>query len=71
MVTIILFLAVFSLSVGNHIRSINGVPFSVFMASGLIMMAAMQNSFANSSSSFVMGKVMGHIVDYLIPPRRP
>jgi ABC-2 type transport system permease protein len=32
------------------------------------MMAAMQNAFANSSSSFVMGKVMGHIVDYLIPP---
>jgi ABC-2 type transport system permease protein len=38
------------------------------VAAGLIMMAAMQNSFANSSSSFVMGKVMGHIVDYLIPP---
>lgn len=32
------------------------------------MMAAMQNSFANSSSSLVMGRVMGHIVDYLIPP---
>ena len=28
----------------------------------------MQNAFANSSSSFVMGKVMGHIIDYLIPP---
>jgi ABC-2 type transport system permease protein len=67
-VNIILFLAVFSLSVGNQIKTINGVPFSIFMASGLIMMAAMQNSFANSSSSFVMGKVMGHIVDYLIPP---
>jgi ABC-2 type transport system permease protein len=67
-VNIVLFLAVFSLSVGNHIQTINGVDFAVFMASGLIMMAAMQNAFANSSSSFVMGKVMGHIVDYLIPP---
>ncbi len=67
-VNIILFLAVFSLSVGNKIETIEGVPFAVFMASGLIMMAAMQNAFANSSSSFVMGKVMGHIVDYLIPP---
>jgi len=67
-VNIILFLAVFSLSVGNKITEIEGVPFSVFMAAGLIMMAAMQNAFANSSSSFVMGKVMGHIVDYLIPP---
>ena len=67
-VNIILFLAVFSLSVGNHIEVINGVAFPVFVACGLIMMASMQNSFANSSSSFVMGKVMGHIVDYLIPP---
>jgi ABC-2 type transport system permease protein len=67
-VNIILFLAVFSLSVGNHIAEINGVPFAIFMASGLIMMAAMQNAFANSSSSFTMGKVMGHIIDYLIPP---
>lgn len=67
-VNIILFLAVFSLSVGGHIQTIEGVPFAVFMAAGLIMMASMQNAFANSSSSFVMGKVMGHIVDYLIPP---
>jgi ABC-2 type transport system permease protein len=67
-INIILFLAVFSLSVGGHISEVQGVPFSSFMAAGLIMMAAMQNSFANSSSSFVMGKVMGHIVDYLIPP---
>ena len=67
-INIILFLAVFSLSVGNHIATINEVPFAVFMSAGLIMMASMQNAFANSSSSFVMGKVMGHIVDYLIPP---
>lgn len=67
-VNIILFLAVFSLSVGNNIKEVEGVPFAVFMSAGLIMMAAMQNAFANSSSSFVMGKVMGNIVDYLIPP---
>lgn len=67
-INIVLFLAVFSLSVGNHLTEINGVPFPIFMSAGLIMMAAMQNSFANSSSSFVMGKVMGHVVDYLIPP---
>lgn len=67
-INIILFLAVFSLSVGNQIKTIEGVPFALFMSAGLIMMAAMQNSFANSSSSFVMGKVMGHIIDCLIPP---
>ena len=67
-INIILFLAVFSLSLGGHITTIGEVPFVTFVSAGLIMMAAMQNSFANSSSSFVMGKVMGNIIDYLIPP---
>lgn len=63
----LLLLAVFSISVGNKIQ-IGGLDFQIFMASGLIIMTAMQNSFANSSSSFVMAKVLGHIIDYLIPP---
>ncbi|MAZ80471.1 MAG: multidrug ABC transporter permease [Rickettsiales bacterium] len=67
-VNIILFLAVFSLSVGDKIKTIEGLPFATFMGSGLIMMAAMQNSFANSSSSFVMSKVLGYFADYLLPP---
>jgi len=67
-INIILFLAVFSLSVGDAIKEIEGVPFAIFMSAGLIMMASMQNAFANSSSSFVMGKVLGHFIDYLIPP---
>jgi|TARA_B110000259_G_scaffold188366_1_gene246765 ABC-2 type transport system permease protein len=63
----LLLLAVFSISVGNKIQ-IGNLDFQIFMASGLIIMTAMQNAFANSSSSLVMGKVLGHIVDYLIPP---
>ncbi len=63
----LLLLAVFSISVGNKIQ-IGNLDFQVFMASGLIIMTAMQNAFANSSSSFVMAKVLGHIIDYLIPP---
>lgn len=70
-VNIVLFLAVFRLSVGNHIDQIEGVPFAIFMSAGLIMMAAIQNAFANSSSSLVMSKVMGHIIDILIPPLGP
>ena len=67
-INIILFLAVFSLSVGSKISEIQGVSFAVFMSAGLILMAAMQNSFANSASSFVVSKIMGHVVDVLIPP---
>lgn len=67
-VNVLLMLAVFSLSIGSHLKEIIGVPFVVFMATGLIMMSAMQNAFENTSSSMIMGKVSGSIVDYLIPP---
>lgn len=67
-VTSLLFLAVFNLALGDHVSHIGHVPFNMFMASGLIMMAMVQNAFANSSSSFIMGKVLGNIIDILMPP---
>ena len=45
-----------------------GVPFANFIAPGLIVMAMMQNAFANSSFSLLVGKIQGNIVDYLMPP---
>lgn len=67
-VTSLLFLAVFALSVGNHVEKVAGIPFGIFMASGLIIMTVMQQAFANSSSSLVMSKVIGMIIDVLMPP---
>jgi ABC-2 type transport system permease protein len=45
-----------------------GVSFADFIAPGLIVMAMMQNAFANSSFSLLVGKIQGNIVDYLMPP---
>ena len=45
-----------------------GVPFADFIAPGLIVMAMIQNAFANSSFSLLVGKIQGTIVDYLMPP---
>jgi ABC-2 type transport system permease protein len=67
-VNTLLLLAIFSLSMGENVHLVGEVSFKEFMAAGLIMMVAMQNAFANTSSSFTMGKVLGHIIDYLIPP---
>lgn len=67
-VTALLFLAVFSLAVGRRVNFQEGISFEIFMVSGLIIMTAMQNAFANSASSITMGKVLGTIIDYLIPP---
>ena len=37
--------------------------FSEFLAPGLVCMAIMQNAFANTSSSILISKVQGNIVD--------
>jgi ABC-2 type transport system permease protein len=67
-VTTLLFLAIFSLAMGRGDRTELGVPFADFLAPGLIVMAMIQNAFANSSFSLLVGKVQGTIVDYLMPP---
>lgn len=67
-VTALLFLAVFNLAISGHAKDVGAVPFGLFMASGLIMMSVMQQAFANTSSSFIMGKVLGTMIDYLMPP---
>jgi len=67
-ITTLLFLAVFSLALGGATRVVNGVPFTEFLAPGLIMMAMAQNAFANTSSSIIISKVQGNIIDTLMPP---
>ncbi len=68
-VTTLLFLAVFVLALGaSAAPAAGGVAFAEFLAPGLIMMAMTQNAFANTSSSIVIAKVQGNIVDSLMPP---
>jgi ABC-2 type transport system permease protein len=71
MVTTLLFFAVFALALGGAVRHIAGMPFVDFLAPGLIMMATTQNAFANTSSSIMISKVQGNIVDVLMPPISP
>ncbi len=70
-VTAMLFMLVFSVALGSRATPYEGVGFSGFLAPGLVMMAVLQNAFANTSSSFVIGKVQGNIVDILMPPLGP
>ncbi|MDH5748459.1 MAG: ABC transporter permease [Rhodospirillales bacterium] len=67
-ITTLLFLAVFALALGRAVESIGDVPFLVFLGPGLAMMAIAQNAFANTSSSMMVAKVQGNIVDTLMPP---
>ena len=68
MVTALLFFAIFNLALGRAVQTAGGVPYPQFLAPGLIMMTLVQNAFANSSSSILIAKVQGNIVDVLMPP---
>ncbi|HET9811682.1 MAG TPA: ABC transporter permease [Sphingomicrobium sp.] len=67
-ITTLLYLAIFTLALGRSGRTVMGVEFADFIAPGLIVMAMIQNAFANSSFSLLVGKIQGNIVDYLMPP---
>jgi ABC-2 type transport system permease protein len=67
-ITTLLYLIIFSVALGREGRTVMGVPFADFIAPGLIVMAMLQNAFANSSFSLLVGKIQGTIVDYLMPP---
>ena len=67
-VTTLLFLVIFTVAMGRSGRMVLGVPFATFVAPGLIVMGMMQNAFANSSFSFLSGKIQGTIIDLLMPP---
>jgi ABC-2 type transport system permease protein len=67
-VTTMLYLVIFTVAMGREGRTVLGAPFADFLAPGLIVMAMLQNSFANSSFSLLVGKIQGTIVDYLMPP---
>jgi ABC-2 type transport system permease protein len=71
LITTLLFLAIFTLALGRAVTTVGGVPFAEFLGPGLIMMAMVQNAFANTSSSLLISKVQGNIVDVLMPPLSP
>jgi ABC-2 type transport system permease protein len=71
-VTTLLFYMIFMLAFGENAgRGIAGVDYMNFLVPGLIMMGMAQNAFANTSSSIVIGKVQGNIIDILMPPLAP
>ena len=71
LVTAALFLMIFTIAIGPQRGDVMGVPFTHFIAPGILMMTVIQNAFANTSSSIVISKVQGNIVDTLMPPLSP
>ncbi len=67
-ISALIFLSIFSLALGSSEKMIHNIPYQDFAGYGLIIMTIIQNSFANTSSSLIMAKVIGYINDILMPP---
>jgi ABC-2 type transport system permease protein len=70
-VTTLLYMLVFVVALRGTRPPLHGTPFAEFVAPGLIMMAMLNNAFANASSSLIQAKVMNTATDFLTPPLSP
>lgn len=68
LVTSVLYLLVFAHMLEERMQVFPGVGYTVFLVPGLIMMSAIQNAFANSSSSLIQSKISGNLMFLLVSP---
>jgi ABC-2 type transport system permease protein len=66
----LLFILVFGLSLGARIKQIDGVPYEVFIVPGLITMAMIQATYANNSASVFQARFDRYLNDVLAAPMR-
>ncbi len=70
--TSLLYLLIFSHVLESRVTVYGGeVRYTSFLVPGLVMMAVLQNSFANSSSSLIQSKITGNLIFILLPPLSP
>lgn len=67
-ITMTLYFIIFGSLIGQRIGAMDGVPYTQFIAPGLIMMAVITNSFGNVVSSFFSGKLHHHLEEMLVSP---
>ena len=67
-ITMTLYFIIFGSLIGRRIGEMDGVPYTTFIAPGLIMMAVIQNSFGNVVSSFFSSKLQQHLEEMLVAP---
>ncbi len=70
-VSSILFILVFGLSLGSRIKQVSGFEYDVFIVPGLIAMAMAQAAYSNNSSSIFQARSDRYIDDVLAAPMRP
>ena len=68
----LLYLLIFSHVLEGRVSVYDGrVTYTAFLVPGLVMMAVLQNAFANSSSSLIQSKITGNLIFVLLTPLSP
>jgi ABC-2 type transport system permease protein len=67
-ITTLLFLFIFGLSLGSRIKTLGGVPYVVFLLPGLVMLNVIASSYDESASSLFQQRFMNSIQELLIAP---
>lgn len=68
LMTTLLYILVFGVSLGSHIKSVKGFDFIVFILPGLAQLGLITNAYANSSTSLFMARMERSIENVLIAP---
>lgn len=72
MVTSVLYFLVFGAFLGSKIGEVHGVPYIAFVVPGLVMLAVVTNSYANTSFVMFTSKFFGRSIDeILVSPTPP
>jgi ABC-2 type transport system permease protein len=70
-VSSILFILVFGLSLGDRIKNVGAVEYDVFIVPGLITMAMVQAAYANNASTIFQARYDRYLNDILSAPMHP
>lgn len=67
-VSSLLFIFIFGLSLGGKLEGMGGVPYVKFLIPGLVMMSLVESAFSNTSSSLFLSRWAFNIQEVLISP---
>ena len=68
LITSALYIAIFGFTLEQRISEIQGIPYTLFILPGLIMMNTLTNATANTSSSMLQMKLLQQLPDLLTAP---
>jgi len=68
LITSALYIAIFGYTLEQRISEIQGIPYTLFILPGLIMMNTLTNATANTSSSMLQMKLLQQLPDLLTAP---